>query len=91
MILCCRRRGTGIICKDDGCKCVILIFRCATTGIRSTGGLVGYDDWFTPSRSGVRFPPGVRYSIFKDSHDSLCGLFLLLPLRRNAFIPDSFS
>ena len=28
---------------------------------RSTGGLVGYDDWFTPSRSGVRFPPCVSF------------------------------
>ena len=28
---------------------------------KSTGGLVGYDDWFTPSRSGVRFPPCVRF------------------------------
>jgi hypothetical protein len=28
---------------------------------RSTGGLVGYDDWFTPSRSGVRFPLGVYF------------------------------
>ena len=27
----------------------------------SAGGLVGYDDWFTPSRSGVRFPPGVYF------------------------------
>ena len=30
---------------------------------KSAGGLVGYDDWFTPSRSGVRFPPGVYFAL----------------------------
>ena len=28
---------------------------------KSTGGLVGYDDWFTPSRSGVRSSPEVYF------------------------------
>jgi hypothetical protein len=48
----------GQYCRD-WYKSKILVTGCATVMNISTGGLVGYDDWFTPSRSGVRFPPGV--------------------------------
>ena len=43
----------------------LLLYKRNCNDIESTGGLVGYDDWFTPSRSGVRFPPGVNFACLK--------------------------
>ena len=44
------------------CMWIMLIVD-ASTGVKSSfGGLVGYDDWFTPSRSGVRSSPEVFWT-----------------------------
>ena len=49
----------------------------------STGGLVGYDDWFTPSRSGVRFSPCVLCFLFLHTYFCCFSSALSIATRTN--------
>ena len=48
------------------CACTCMCMSMGRVNHKNTisgDGLVGYDDWFTPSRSGVRFSVPVRFGI----------------------------